>query len=86
MSACCHVDDHEFVRDLLLGECDEDATRKSRERIVVQLETEITPVMTKLIENRIEITWTATVWRGVCYVVERHVQVGTREAVTMNVA
>jgi len=53
---------------------------------LVLLETEITPVMTKLIENRIEITWTATVWRGVCYVVERHVQVGTREAVTMNVA
>ena len=39
MTARCHVNDNELVRDLLLSECDEDATRKSRERMVVQLET-----------------------------------------------
>jgi hypothetical protein len=38
MPACRQVDDDEFMRDLLLGERDEDATRISRERMIMQLD------------------------------------------------
>jgi hypothetical protein len=37
MLAGRHVDDQELVRNLLFRQCDEDATRESRECILVQL-------------------------------------------------
>src|SRR6516165_9709910 len=38
MTARCHIDDCKLVRNLLFCKCDEDPTRKSRERMIVQLE------------------------------------------------
>src|SRR6516165_8402871 len=38
MTARCHVDDGKLVWNLLFCECDNDPTRKSRERMIVQLE------------------------------------------------
>src|SRR5262245_36625745 len=38
MTARCHVDDGKLAWNLLFCECDEDPTRKSRVRMIVQLE------------------------------------------------
>jgi hypothetical protein len=43
MPACRHIDNNEFVRNLLLGESNEDPAGIARKRMVVQLDSHSVP-------------------------------------------